>query len=48
MLEGAGGQVVDLQGRPFRYNCRDTLLNGGFVALGDPALPWRRWAGQEG
>ncbi|KGO98515.1 3'(2'),5'-bisphosphate nucleotidase CysQ [Novilysobacter defluvii] len=48
VLEGAGGQVVDLQGRPFRYNCRDTLLNGGFVALGDPALPWRHWAGQEG
>ena len=48
VVEGAGGQVVDLQGRPFRYNCRDTLLNGGFVAIGDPALPWRRWAGQEG
>ena len=45
VLEGAGGQVVDLQGRPFRYNCRDTLLNGEFIALGDPALPWRDWAG---
>lgn len=48
VVEGAGGKVVDLEGRPFRYNCRDTLLNGGFVALGDPALPWRRWVGQEG
>ncbi|MCE7031104.1 3'(2'),5'-bisphosphate nucleotidase CysQ [Lysobacter sp. GX 14042] len=46
VVEGAGGQLVDLQGRPFRYNCRDSLLNGGFIALGDPALPWRDWAGR--
>ena len=45
VLEGAGGCVIDLQGRPFRYNQRDSLLNGEFIALGDPALPWRRWAG---
>lgn len=45
VLEGAGGAVVDLRGRPFRYNQRGTLLNGEFVALGDPALPWRVWAG---
>lgn len=44
VLEGAGGCVVDLQGRPFRYNQRGTLLNGSFVALGDTALPWRQWA----
>jgi len=43
VLEGAGGCVLDLQGRPFRYNRRDSLLNGEFVALGDPALPWREW-----
>jgi 3'(2'), 5'-bisphosphate nucleotidase len=43
VLEGAGGRVVDLQGRPFRYNQRDTILNGEFIALGDPALPWRTW-----
>ncbi len=48
VVEGAGGQVSDWQGRPFRYNCRDTLLNGGFIALGDPSLPWRRWAGLAG
>ena len=35
--------MLDLQGRPFRYNQRDTLLNGDFIALGDPALPWRDW-----
>ena len=44
VLEGAGGAVLDLQGRPFRYNQRDTLLNGEFVALGDTTLPWREWA----
>lgn len=44
VLEGAGGGLYDLQGRPFRYNQRDTLLNSGFVALGDTGLPWQRWA----
>lgn len=38
ILEGAGGALVDLQGRPFRYNARDTLLNGDFLAAGDNAL----------
>ncbi|MEN1957454.1 3'(2'),5'-bisphosphate nucleotidase CysQ [Luteimonas changyuni] len=43
ILEAAGGCVLDLRGRPFRYNQRDTVLNGDFVALGDPGLPWREW-----
>jgi len=43
ILEAAGGCVLDPRGRPFRYNQRDTLLNGDFIALGDPALPWRGW-----
>ena len=43
IVEAAGGRVLDPQGRPFRYNQRDTLLNGDFVALGDVALPWRQW-----
>ncbi|MDH5822196.1 3'(2'),5'-bisphosphate nucleotidase CysQ [Luteimonas sp. RD2P54] len=43
ILEGAGGAVLDPRDRPFRYNQRDTLLNGDFIALGDPALPWREW-----
>ena len=45
ILEAAGGCVLDLRGRPFRYNQRDTLLNGHFMALGDPALPWESWLG---
>ena len=45
ILEAAGGCVLDLQGRPFRYNQRDTLLNGHFMALGDAGLPWKSWLG---
>ncbi len=43
ILEAAGGAVLDPQGRPFRYNQRDTLLNGDFIALGDTSLPWTTW-----
>ena len=43
ILEAAGGTVIDPRGRPFRYNQRDTLLNGDFIALGDASLPWQAW-----
>ncbi len=43
ILEAAGGRVLDPQGRPLRYNQRDTVLNGDFIALGDAQLPWREW-----
>lgn len=43
VLEGAGGQVLDAKGRRMRYNQRDTLLNGDFIALGDADLPWMSW-----
>ncbi|WP_147652282.1 3'(2'),5'-bisphosphate nucleotidase CysQ [Vulcaniibacterium gelatinicum] len=43
VLEAAGGVVLDPKGRPLRYNQRETLLNGDFIALGDPQLPWREW-----
>ncbi len=43
ILEAAGGLVLDPKGRPLRYNQRDTLLNGDFLAIGDPQLPWRQW-----
>lgn len=43
VLEAAGGALLAPDGRAFRYNRRETLLNGDFIALGDPALPWRRW-----
>jgi len=32
LLERIGGGLVDFQGRPFSYNQRETLLNGGFIA----------------
>ncbi len=38
ILEAAGGAVLDPRRRPFRYNQRDGLLNGDFVALADRAL----------
>jgi 3'(2'), 5'-bisphosphate nucleotidase len=40
VLEEAGGAVTDLTGRPFRYNVRDTLLNGDFIACGDRSVDW--------
>ena len=43
VLEAAGGAVLAPDGRAFRYNRRDTLLNGDFIALGDPQLPWKSW-----
>lgn len=40
VLEQAGGHLVDLHGRPFRYNERDTLLNGHFLAVGSEPARW--------
>ncbi len=44
VLHAAGGAVLSTAtGKPFRYNRRETLLNGDFIALGDTRLPWRDW-----
>ena len=43
VLECAGGAVLTLDGRPLRYNTKESLLNPDFLALGDDALPWREW-----
>lgn len=40
VLEEAGGAVLDLAGRPLRYNTRESLINPEFVAIGDPAADW--------
>lgn len=37
ILELAGGALVDLEGRPLRYNTHESLLNPHFIALGDTA-----------
>lgn len=41
VLEQAGGQVVDLDGRPLEYNARPGLLNPHFIAFADPQPDWR-------
>jgi len=43
ILECAGGVVQDIEGRPLRYNTKDSLLNPDFFAAGDPDLGWRDW-----
>jgi 3'(2'), 5'-bisphosphate nucleotidase len=40
VLEGAGGEVLDLQGQPFCYPARESLLNTSFLALPAKAA-WR-------
>lgn len=43
VLEEAGGAVIDTEGRALRYNCKESLLNTDFLAIGDSQLPWRDW-----
>lgn len=40
VLEGAGGEVLDVEGQPFTYPARESLLNTFFLAL-PAAAPWR-------
>jgi 3'(2'), 5'-bisphosphate nucleotidase len=38
VLEAAGGHVTRMDGHRLRYNCRDSLINGDFVAFSDPSV----------
>ena len=38
ILEAAGGHVTRMDGHRLRYNCRESLINGDFVAFADPAV----------
>jgi 3'(2'), 5'-bisphosphate nucleotidase len=38
VLEAAGGQVTRLDGHRLRYNCRESLINGDFVAFSEPCV----------
>lgn len=38
LIERIGGGLIDLEGRPFIYNQRSTLLNGGFIAYKNQAM----------
>ena len=40
ILESAGGRMIDLAGRPLRYNTKDSLLNPHFLAFGDDRRDW--------
>lgn len=40
VVEAAGGRVIDLEGQPLRYNCREDALNPWFIAFGDPDRDW--------
>ena len=42
VLECAGGAVIGLEGRPFRYRKQSTL-NPPFIACGDPAHNWLQY-----
>jgi 3'(2'), 5'-bisphosphate nucleotidase len=43
LLEAAGGRVTRMDGHRLRYNCRESLINGDFVAFADSGvLPDRR------
>jgi 3'(2'), 5'-bisphosphate nucleotidase len=38
LLEAAGGQVTRFDGHRLRYNCRESVINGDFVAFSDPCV----------
>ena len=42
ILSAAGGEIVDLQFRPLKYNSKPELLNPFFIALADQAYPWQQ------
>ena len=39
-MECAGGQVVDLEGQPIRYNTRAEVLNPYFLVFADTSYDW--------
>lgn len=44
VLEAAGGGLTRLDGEAFEYNRKADYLNPHFLAFGDPAGPWDRFA----
>ena len=40
IVNAAGGQVVTLDGKPLRYNTKDSLLNPEFLVIADPKREW--------
>ena len=40
IVEGAGGQVLNGELEPLRYNHKKSLLNPNFYIIGDPTAEW--------
>jgi len=40
ILDAAGARLVGLDGRPLRYNARDTLINPSFLCWADDSRDW--------
>jgi 3'(2'), 5'-bisphosphate nucleotidase len=40
VLEEAGGAVLDLTGKPLRYNRGESVINPEFLAVGDNGIDW--------
>jgi 3'(2'), 5'-bisphosphate nucleotidase len=38
LLEAAGGHVTRMDGHRLRYNCRESLINGDFLAFSHPSV----------
>jgi 3'(2'), 5'-bisphosphate nucleotidase len=43
IVEAAGGCMLHLDGSPFQYNRKESLLNPHFIVLANSHLPWRSW-----
>jgi 3'(2'), 5'-bisphosphate nucleotidase len=46
ILRAAGGELVDLNFKPLRYNQKDSLLNPSFIGYGDPSFDWPSLVGK--
>ncbi|MCL6414393.1 3'(2'),5'-bisphosphate nucleotidase CysQ [Aestuariirhabdus sp. Z084] len=46
VVEAAGGQVLDADFKPLRYNTTSELLNPWFYVVGDPAIDWKQLLSQ--
>lgn len=43
VLREAGGEIMDIQGQPLRYNTKESLLNPSFFATVVPAINWAQF-----
>ncbi len=43
VLQEAGGRLIDLEGNPFRYNLKESLLNPHFFAVGAGEHDWKQY-----